>query len=133
LRFFDFARNNIAIFRFLLNSHAFNSPGLVDDSLEQPPHRESIERPVIDTGNVRDDFSLAIGRVDRKPQLAFYSPEFDGALRPSVEQRNQLLIQPIDFVSPIVYVHSDSPNRELLVYSRAPKAAMITRDLKFET
>jgi hypothetical protein len=128
----DFARRRIPGLRFLLYGNAFNAPGLIDDSLEQSPHSEPIERAVIDTRDVGDDFSLAIGRVDRKSQLALYPSEFDGALRASVEQRNQLLIQPIDFVSPIVYVHSDSPNRELLVYSRAPKAAMMTRELKIE-
>ena len=86
----------------------------------------AIERPVIDTGDVGDDFPLAIRRIDRKSQLAFYSPKLDGALGASVEQFHQLLIQPIDFVSPIFYIHSDSPNREPLVYSREPKAAMIT-------
>src|SRR5215813_336965 len=88
---------------FALHHHTLDSSGLVDNPLEQAPHGRAFQRSAVYTRHVFDHLCLSLRRVNREPELSFYSTELDGALRTLVEQLHKLLVDSVYFVSPIFY------------------------------
>src|ERR1041384_4501738 len=107
-----FARNTPFIcgrVQFLFHRNSFDASRLIDDPLKQSANRAAVQRPVIDRSNVSDHFFFAIGRIDSESKLSLNPSKLNGALRASVEQLHQLLIESIDFVSPVFYVQAAPP------------------------
>jgi hypothetical protein len=80
----------------------------VDNTFEQSSHGGGIERAAVDASNVLYHLLFAVGRVYSKPHLAFYAAQLNRALRPLVEQPDELFVYAVNLFSPMFDAHGFS-------------------------
>jgi len=80
----------------------------VDDALEDVEHLGIVERAWIDSADVVEDLLLALGLVDGKGAIALELADSAGCLSPLADEADELLVQFIDFLTPVGDLHVDS-------------------------
>jgi hypothetical protein len=90
---------------FILRSDALDPSTFVDDSLKQAPQAFIVQRAVILAANIFDDFALAFRIVNTHVQALFDLSDFDGAPKSLVQKFDQLPIDIVNPISPIVDTH----------------------------
>ena len=89
---------------FAFDRDPLETARLVYYSFKETANGFGVERACVHLYNVLDHLSLALRQIDRQSPLTFYSPNLNRTMGATVEQLNQLLIDPINFVSPIFYI-----------------------------
>lgn len=91
--------------RFWLRRQRLQPSRFLQDGREEPTDRVIIERPQIVLERPRDDFFFSFAREEIKVHLTFELADFNRAGRTAIEQLDELSINLINLVAPIVNVH----------------------------
>src|SRR5215470_11795992 len=88
-----------------MHCQTFGGARFINDSFEQTPNRGVGERPSIVAFRVLQNLFFAIGLIKRQVLLLLQLSDFEGALRPLVQQFHELFVQFINSATPITQVH----------------------------
>src|SRR5579862_1085343 len=73
---------------------------LVDDSLEDPPDRPRFEGPRVRVHHALENVGLTLGCVHRQAEAPLDPSDLDGACRAAVQKADELLVDPVDPLTP---------------------------------
>src|SRR5579859_2406525 len=91
-----------------MHGFAFGAAGFVDDALEEAANGGVGERAGIGALGVFEDFSLAVGLIERKIFGLLDFADFEGAAGTLVEQLDEFAIDFIDLAAPVGEGHGSS-------------------------
>src|SRR5207244_7341416 len=97
---------------------SFVAPSFIDDSFEEALQALVIQRTIVLFLNPPENFALSFRIVHAHVQSSFKSPDLDSASGALVQKLNELSVNFIDFLTPIVDAHFDGKP-----FNQAPKAA----------
>jgi hypothetical protein len=89
----------------LLHCEGFGAPRFPDNAAEELEDGAFIERPPISLARPLDHLALALVVAERKPLSLLRFPNFDGELRPQIQEPEQLAVNRVNLCPPIFNAH----------------------------
>src|SRR5712664_745478 len=91
---------------------ALGAAGFVDDALKEAANGGVGERAGVDALGVFEDFTLAVGLIERKIFGLLEFADFEGAAGTLVEEFNEFAVDFIDLAAPVGESHGATSRRE---------------------